>query len=944
MNPRKAPAIPACRDAALGVAPRWPQCMAALALAASTLLTTGCGRETPQTLVAAAKAASDKRDHRAAVVHLKSALQADPKNLETRLLLGQAMLKAGDPAGAAIELTKLHDAKMADERVLPALTRALLLLGEERRLATLYGDVELSDREAQAALKANVASAWAALGDRPRTEAALKKALELSPDHTAAIVLRARIVAGAGDLAGALKLAEGVVARDPAAYEAWHLLGEVHLHGQNDRAKATEAFRRSLAIEPANVQAHLALLAMHIRDRDIASARAQADELRKVLPRHPQMVFVDAQLAFHDGNYPRARELTQAVLKLAPSHTGVLLLAGAIEGQLGSLVLSETHFGKALQLNPALLLARRNLAQVYLRSGQPARALETLKPVLAPGAGDANARALAAEASLALGDAATAERLFLEAARLEPDDERIGTALALTNLARGDAERAFVDLDRIARASKATYADLAIVSARIKRTEFDQALAAVDALEKKTNDRTLAPNLRGRIHVLRGDIPAARRAFESALAVDPRFFAAVAGLAALDLRENRPDAAQARFDAAIAADPRNPLAHIGKAELMIRADADFESVRKVLADAIQAAPTDAEPRLQLIEYGLKKRQYKEVLTIAQQAAAALPNQPRVLDALGRAQAQSGDRLQAVSTFQRAANLDPGSALPHLRLADLYKADGKSAAAVAALRRALEIDPRRDEAQVGLVDALVADRRVDEAVATARSLQQDPKLTVGWLLEAAVHMRSRTYDKAESVLRAGLKRHPDSSELAVRLHQVLGATGRQADARRFAEDWIRQRPQDSALAYQIATAAISRGDLAEAETRLRELVARHPRHALALNNLAWVLTTSGKPGAVAFAERAVQALPSHPGIHDTLAMALAAEGQPARALEIQKKALARAPDDDGMRLNLARIALKAGDTALARRELEALVAKGPLGTFHGEAGKLLKTLQ
>jgi len=919
--------------------------MGALAAALAVLVaSSGCERETPQSLIASAKAFADKNDHKAAVVQLKAALQADPQSVPTRFLLGKTMLDAGDPAGAAIELSKARDQKHPDEEVLPPLTRALFLLGDYRRLATLYGDIELKDKKAQAAVKASVAAGWAAQGDRPRTEAALKAALEADPQNTAANVLQARMLAGGGKLAEGMELAQATINRDPAAYEAWHLLGELRQFTQRDPKPAEEAFRKSLAIEPANVQAHLALLSMRIRARDVAGARAQAEELRKVLPRHPQMVFVDAQLAFHDGNYQRARELSQALLKVAPNHTGVLQLAGATEGELRSLVLAQTHFAKALQLNPDLPLARRNLAQSHLRMGQPARAFETLKPLLDPTIPDGQARALAAEALLSLGDASGAEQLFAQAARLNPDDDRIRTALALTNLARGDAEQAFVDLDKVARSSTSTYADLAIISARIKRREYEQALTAIAAMEKKGGtDKTAAPNLRGRVHVLRGDVAAARAAFEQALVAEPSFFAATSNLAALDLREGKVEAATARFDAAIKADPRNYGAYIGKAEIMIRQKLPFADVQRVLVEAIQAAPSEMDPRLQLIEYGIRQRQFKDVLVIAQQADAALPNQPKVLDALGRVQAQTGDALQAVSTFQRAANLDPGSVLPHMRLADLYKADGKRSAAIASLRRAMEIDPTLGEAQVALVDMLVADKRVDEALVIARNLQKNRDVMAGYLLEAGIHMRGKAFDKAQEVLRAGLKAHPTSSDLAVRLHQVLGASGSAAEARAFASQWIREQPQDSAFAYELATAAITRGDLADAETRFRDLVTRHPNHPLALNNLAWILTTTGKPGAVEFAERAVKRLPNHAGVQDTLAMALAAEGQAARGLELQKKAVAMQPDDDGLRLNLAKIAQKAGDSALARTELERLIAKGPLGPFHAEASRLLKTL-
>lgn len=918
--------------------------LAAIAVAAAATLG-GCSRETPQSLVASAKASSERKDHKAAVVQLKAALQQDPQNADTRLLLGLELLKAGDPAGAGIELSKLRDQKYPDEKVLPPLARSMLLLGDERRLATLYGDVELKEPKAQAALKASVASAFAALGDRERTDVALKAALKADPENTVANVLQARIVAGGGDLAQGLKLAQAVVERDPAAYDAWHLIGELELYGKGDRDAAVAAFRKSLAIEPANVQAHLALMSIAIRARDIATARAQAEELRKVLPRHPQMVFVDAQLAFHDRNLPRARELAQALLKLAPNHVGVLQLAGAIEGDLNSLVLAQTHFAKALQIDPNLPLPRRNLAQVYLRLGQPVRAFETLKPLIAPPARDTAAVSLAAEAALAAGQIDAAVELFAAAAKLSPDDDRVHTALALTHLTRGNAERAFVDLGQVASRSRSTYADQAIVSARIKRREFDLALAAVDALEKKdAADKTLGPSLRGRIHLLRGDLPAARKSFEQVLAAQPGFFSAVANLATLDLREGKHDAAIQRFDEAIRADPRNHDAYIGKAEVLIRQRKPFAEVRAVLDEAIKAAPSQPDPRVQLIEYGLKTRQLQDTLVLAQAAAAALPGDTRVLDALGRVQAQTGDRLQALSTFQRAANLDPGSAVPHVRMADLYKGDGKAGQAVAALKRALEIDPRLAEAQVSLVEMLAAGNRFDEAVAVARELQGNPAVIEGgFLLEAGLHGRQRNWSRAEAALRAGLKAHPGNSALAVRLHQVLGNAGRRDEAERFAVQWEREHPKDSEFSYQLANESIVKGNFADAEQRLRGIVERHPQHPLALNNLAWVLTTTGKPGAVPFAQRALARMPDNAGIKDTLAMAMAAEGQAAQALEMQQQIVKANPDNDGLRLNLAKIAVKAGNTALARAELQTLVAKGPLGAFHKEATQMLAKL-
>jgi cellulose synthase operon protein C len=77
--------------------------------------------------------------------------------------------------------------------------------------------------------------------------------------------------------------------------------------------------------------------------------------------------------------------------------------------------------------------------------------------------------------------------------------------------------------------------------------------------------------------------------------------------------------------------------------------------------------------------------------------------------------------------------------------------------------------------------------------------------------------------------------------------------------------------------------------------------------------------------------------------DTLAEALAADKQFARALEAQKEALVLAPDNDLLRLNLARIALRADNKTLARAELDKLSARGRLFPQQDEVTRLKKSL-
>jgi predicted Zn-dependent protease len=105
----------------------------------------------------------------------------------------------------------------------------------------------------------------------------------------------------------------------------------------------------------------------------------------------------------------------------------------------------------------------------------------------------------------------------------------------------------------------------------------------------------------------------------------------------------------------------------------------------------------------------------------------------------------------------------------------------------------------------------------------------------------------------------------------------------------------------------------------------------------------LLVSRGKPGSVEFAKRANEILPANPALIDTLAAAQAAEKQYDKALADQKRAVALAPEDNVLRLNLARIAMMAGDKDLARKEIERLEALGTAFAQQGDVARIKGSL-
>lgn len=907
-----------------------------------SLLLVACS-DKPEALLVSAKDYLVKNDNKAAVIQIKNALQTNPNLPEARYLLGTALLGSGDPVGAETELRKALDLKHSQDAVLPQLAKALLAQGQAQKLTDELSKAELGQPHATAELQMALTSAYAMQGKNELSQAALNSALQAEPGHAAALTERARQKAANGDFDGALTLLQSVLAATPSHHEAWKLKGDIQLLAKNQPVEALAAYRKAVDLKPEFFPGHVAILTMLLQQGQLAEFEKQLDQLRKFAAKHPQTKFFEAQLAYQKKDYPQARERVQEVLKAAPSNVLALQLAGAVELQTGAWGPAEVHLSRAVQLAPQLPLARRGLIMAYLRSGQPAKALEALLPGLEKPAIDPELLTLAGEVYLQNGDAKKAEEFFARATQLNPKDPKKRTTLALMRLMGDSADAAFEELHNIADTDPGTIADLALISAHSRRKEFDKALKAIDGLEKKQPGKPLASQLRASTLLAKRDVAGARKSFERALEIDPAFFAAVAGLAGLDLDDKKPELAKKRMEAVLTRDPKNLPALLALAEISARSGADKSEVARLLGNAVSASPTEATPRLLLIELHLRNQDLKDAMSVAQNAVAALPDNPKLLEALGLAQQASAELNQAVTSFNKLVALQPQSPLPHLRLAEAHRRAKNREAAIQSLQKALDLKPDLLEAQRGLILFDLDAGKHPAALATARTVQkQRPGEAVGFALEGDIHAAQKNWTAAQAAYREGLNRLA-STDLAIRLHNVLQVAGKGPEADKWAANWRKDHAKDAIFLLYLADLALARGDYVGSEKSYTAVTQLQPGNALAYNNLAWVSAKLDKDGALAFAEKANSLAPNQPVFIDTLAMLLSAKGEHVKALELQTKALALQPKNPSLKLNLVKIYIQGGQKDLARKELDELAKLGPGFAGQAEVAQLQKVL-
>lgn len=904
----------------------------------------GCSGESESKLLASARTYLDQRDNKSAIIQLKNVLQKNPSSAPARQLLGRALLDSGDPRAAVVEFGKALELGAPEDECLPDMARALLLTGEPAKVSAQYAGKQLRDPKAAADLYTSVASAFAQQPDPAKALEYTQRALQSSPGFPAALVLQAQLKAAQRDFDGALALVDEVLKKDKTDFGAGALRATLLWQGKGDREAAAAAFREVLAAHPRAVMARTSLIAILREQGKVDDSTRELAELKKVAPNHPDTAYLEARSAYQAGDFRTAQELAERVLKVLPDSVPALEIGGAAAYRGRAYAQAEAYLARAVQRAPTRPLPRQLLAQTYLRTGQPTRAIETLQPLVSRPDADGPSLAMAGEAYLQAGDPQKSDEAFRRAAKASPDNTDVRTSVAIALATRGRVTEALPELENLAASGNNPRPDLALISARMSQKDYPGALKAIDAVEKKLPAGALPDFLRGRVALARDDRAGARRAFESALAKDGQYFPAVSALSALDLAAGQPQQARQRYEALLKANPKSHLAHLALAEIAQRSGADVAETKRHLTDAVQVAPTEIEPRVQLVNLLLRAGDAKGALSAAQDASTALPDIGEIQDVLGRAQLAAGDGQQAVLTFRKLAAAQPSNAQLQVRVAEAQYALKDKDGARASLKKALELDPKLFAAQRALATIAMTEQKPDEAVAIARGVQQaSPQDAAGFALEGEIQAARKEWPAAVAALRAAVSRKA-TPELAVALHSALLNAGQRGDADRWAADWERGHPKDLAFRYHLGDVALTRGDWAVAETHYRTVLEWQPQNALAMNNLAWLLVRQGKPGATALAERATQLLPDRPVILDTLAGALAADKQFPRAIEVQKQALQRSPQEPALRLNLARIYLAAGDKAQARTELQALAALGAAFKGQGEVSELLKATQ
>ena len=615
-----------------------------------------------------------RKEYRQAIVQYRNALQHDPRFGEARVKLADTYVQAGDPQSALSEYVRAADLLRDDMKA--QMKAATFLLAAEQ-----FEDA------------------------RVRVARVLKK----EPKNVDALVLLGRALAGLRDFEAALKQIEQAVELDAASAPAYATLGIIQA-ARGRQKDAEDAFRQAVATNPERADVHLALANFLWSGDRVGEAEAS---LRRAVDLEPGNSLANRALAtfyLSTGRAPEAEHYLRAAaetdtnpaapLKLAladyyvsvdrPDRATALLEKLAKSGPTRSAagtrlaVLAydnKSHAEGHRQIDSVLASHPREVsaivvkARFLLQDGRTDEALEKVRGAVAIDPTSVPAHYLLGSIHRLRGDIRRAMGAFNDVLRLNPRVTSAQVELARLNLATGRTDVALTLSESAAQEVpedgevQLTLARSLLANGQVRRAEpivrtlaarFPQSAAAVATL--------------GHLQARKEEGTAARKSFARALDIDPVSMDAMAGMAALDIAENRPEAARARVDAFLERVPRSASAFVFGARIH-GATGSWARAESLLKGAIDVDASNLEAfRLLGHLYASQNR-----LDAARDAFEAIANtRPEEVSAhtmVAMIHEMQGNIAEARQRYERIVRTDTDAAVACNNLAYIYAEHG-----------------------------------------------------------------------------------------------------------------------------------------------------------------------------------------------------------------------------------------------------------------------------
>ncbi|PCI22316.1 MAG: PEP-CTERM system TPR-repeat protein PrsT [Piscirickettsiaceae bacterium] len=881
-------------------------------------------------------------DSKSALIELKNAVKANPKNPQAHVLLGKTYFETKQFGEAAKELSKARSLNVENNVTLPLLAKALVKSNQ-------FSDLEFLPTTGLE--RRNIAIVLAAKTEALLYKNKLKEAKELINDalladssSSYALLVQSKIHMVYGDSNQAALSLKKSLDSNPNNFDAKQLSVDIAL--QDKDFKGAEALLNDMLKEqPTNFLSRLKRGQARVMLGHYTDAQADLDIVLKASPKNSLANFLQG-IAYLKTAKPN---LAQSAFELAISsdnikYPGAEYGLGLIHYQKNNLSQAKEYTKQFLKSAPNAISGLKLLALIDIKQKNYSRAEKTARKIVAQHPEDNDAANILATALIQQGNNDEGVEILSRLADKAPESATNRLKLGIGLMSGGDIKKAQQEFEVAYSINpKLPQTNISLVLSYLKQKEYEKALETAQKYVE-SNPKDAGPkNLLATVYAAKGDLENAKNTFNTVLKNDPGNRTANEKLAQIAINNKDLTTARSYFKNILTHDKNHlqTLINLAALDAIDKNPADFVAH---LNQAIDAHPKAIQPKLVLSRYYLTLKQPEKALLTINKNVTPDTNNPATLLISAMAHLQQSKFEDSIAETSRILRKNPSMAQALLLRAKAFRASDKLESAIKDLNTLVNENP--DVLPAHLELASIALQQQDTK-AFKKHLAALNKAAPGHptvlKLQAMDARQSNQPDKVLTVLRTLHDKYPSSqsvNELAFQLFQMK----KSSDGEELLNNWLAEHPKDNSVLLNLANYQLDKKQTEKAAKLYERVLNTQDKNILALNNLAWIYKDKYPKKALELALKAQSIAPNAAAVNDTLASVYLANNQGEEAEKAIRKALKPDPKNPSILFHHAQILIELDKNERALTILQNLASLAKEFPEKNEAKQLLATLK
>ena len=891
--------------------------MKKVALLLAITMLAACSKQSYEEHVVKAKQFIGQNDISSAEIELKNAIRLQPKDAETRFLLGEIYLKQRKFESAEKELNRALSNGYDVAKVMPLLSKAYHNSGTNLELTKLkYKKAGLKPQQAIEVAYYKL-KAFIDLGKTEKAKAVIRDIKQHKVDSSfKSLALVYGMLMQENEAAAQLILDE-VLTKDANQPDALKLKAELLLKAKKPE-EAVIWLKSYYQSYPEDHQISFLLARLLTDLNQTKEAEAIVDKLLEINNKHVLLNQLKAVARYAERDFENTLEYAVKVVNEEPNNTAARVLAGFSAYFLKDYASTNTHLSAIAGNIPEDHAAIRLLAASQLELGQTMAASDSIDQLGELQQQDASLLSSVGLSLVKSGEIDKAKKV-VDKVEVASDDAKALTKLGILKLSLNDLD-GITQLEQAdALESDKSVTRKTLATAYLSTKNYQKALELANKWKQDKENNEGAWLLAGIVYLQQGDFNKAKQELNSALSNEKSIKQALILLSEVEQKQGNLDKASSLLNRLLKLEPAN-IPALSMQYLIKKKQGESNELVEQLKSTFKADADNQVLGIFLAKLLLQEAQVEQGIKLLKDISNKEEIHGGYWPTLAQAYWQKKDFVAANKHFKEWLEVQPNnqSAL----LGNLIMLDGQHEfeQGLKLVNKYLDKDNTNEYMKLLKAHFLIMNNDFTAAKTLFNELPENFRvIPFAKGLSGMMLFQEGKYSESVERLFQAYEVLPRARTVRV-IYIALLRQNKKAQGEKFIAEHVKNHPNDIQSLMLLANTQIAT-NVEQAIKSYENILQLQDNNLVALNNLAYFyMQKNDIAKAKRNAEKAYSISPNNPDVLDTLAQILSAENNYEEALQLLAKAVSNENVKEEVYLNYIEALARNNQIALANRKL------------------------